>query len=109
MLFEKGKVYKIRTDINFLSMGWNRNYIIFSPLRTTEVNSGNIPFLFCINFLGELSLNVTNTRCTGYNCYDKLETLTEKDLNELRILLSSTNIRYNRKTKRIIEHDIGEG
>ena len=103
-MFKKGKVYKIK----YPSMGGRfiRDYIIISPIKDVEISEigrANIPFLFCLTMNKNISFG-DGTKASEYNITQcNLERLTFEDYNEMRNLLSKTNIRYNRKTKTIIQ------
>jgi hypothetical protein len=94
----KGKIYKVIGKQTI----FKRPYILFSPRRDMcyfRIFVTTVDTLFAINLEGEFKLN--DSIGIWYN--DEFEELTVADWLEVGQFLKNTQLRYNLKTKEIID------
>lgn len=109
MTLEKGKFYKIIHDDVY---EFRRNYIIFSPSETYDINDEkyytNINCQYIVNLNGGI---VNSNTChyyiqTGYQAQDcKFDKLNNRDLEDIRRMCWEFGFKYNRKLNKIIENN----
>lgn len=96
----KGKIYKV---VGMFTI-FKRPYILFSPRRDIEMCYyhkcvATVDTLFEINLNGVFKLNAS----IGIRYDDEFEELTVNDWLEVGQFLKNTQLRYNLKTKEIID------
>lgn len=109
MTLEKGKFYKIIHDDIY---GCLRNYVIFSPSETYDIDSKkyytNINCQYIVNLYGGIvKSNASHYYIkTGYQAlHCKFDELNNRDLEDIRRMCSEYGFKYNRKLNKIIENN----
>lgn len=109
MILEKDKVYKIRhTDLH--SVAYLRDYIICSPkvdvdtenlIRATYTRYTHFDCHFVVCFDGKINAGGNDCR-SGFFESCKVIPLNDKDLEEIKGLVTKLGVKYNRKLNKVI-------
>ena len=108
MTLEKGKFYKIIHDNAY---GWPRNYIIFSPSETYDIDDEkyytDINCQYIVNLSGGIvKSNASHYYTTGYQArHCEFDKLNNRDLEDIRRMCGEFGFKYNRKLNKIIENN----
>ena len=108
MTLEKGKFYKIIHDDAY---EFRRNYIIFSPSETYDIDDEkyytDINCQYIVNLSGGIvKSNASYYYTTGYQArHCEFDKLNNRDFEDIRRMCGEFGFKYNRKLNKIINNN----